>query len=254
MKLRYTLLVAALFLSAATVSSAAPGMSGFSIESVLGYPYPLHLVAGADGRTIAYVLDERGVRNVFVATAPYYAPRKVTDYTADDGQEITNLSISHDGKYVVYVRGGDHDSNWPPSFPPDPTGNPVAPQMQVWSVALTGAAVNQSCSETAIRRRSRRIISASRSSRRISRCLWAPLDGSAKPDKLFFDEGQDSDLEWSPDGSALGVRVDAHRSQLHRNLSQRLDAARIPFAINVARRRAALVARRHAYRFYSHAW
>ncbi len=90
--------------------SASPA---FTLQQILSYPYPVSLIAGADNRTIAWVLNERGVRNIFVASAPSYAPRMVTDYTADDGQEITNVKISADGRYLVYVRGGDHDSNWP---------------------------------------------------------------------------------------------------------------------------------------------
>ena len=196
-----SVIVAALFLSAATVCRAQTAGS-FSVPSVLSYPYPLNLTSGADGRTIAYSLDERGVRNVFVATAPSYAPRMVTHYTADDGQEITNLKISHDGKYVVFVRGGDHDSNWPPNFPPDPARSPVAPQMEVWSIALDATGKSSmlgSGDAPAISPDDKRVafLAADQS------VLWAPLDGSGKPDKLFFDEGQDSDLQWSPDGSAL---------------------------------------------------
>jgi len=193
-------IAAALFLSAAGVCQASTG--SFTLESVLSYPYPLNLTAGPDGHTIAYVLNERGVRNVFVATAPDYTPRMVTHYTDDDGQEITNLKISHDGKYVVYVRGGDHDSNWPPPFPPDPARSPSAPQMEVWSVPLTGSgkAVSLSSGDApAISPDNKRVAFLAQD----QSVMWAPLDGSAKPDKLFFDEGQDSDLQWSPDGTAL---------------------------------------------------
>jgi dipeptidyl aminopeptidase/acylaminoacyl peptidase len=184
------------------VSPVESAPARFTIQSILGYPYPLNLVSGNGGRTIAYVLDERGVRNVFVAAAPAYTPRKITDFSADDGQEITNLHISNDGKYAVFVRGGDHDSNWPANFPPDPAGNPVAPQMQVWSVALTGAAKPIALGDgdaPAISPDNRRVAFLAQD----GSVSWAPLDASAKPDRLFFDEGQDSDLQWSPDGSAL---------------------------------------------------
>jgi dipeptidyl aminopeptidase/acylaminoacyl peptidase len=174
----------------------------FTLPSVLGYPYPTNLVSGAGGAAIAWVLDERGVRNVFVATAPDYRPRMVTSFAADDGQEITSVEISRNGQYLVFVRGGDHDANWPPSFPPDPASSPVAPEIKVWSVALSGApkATPLASGDTpAISPDNRRVafIAPDQSVSIVA------LDGSGKVEKAFFDEGQDSDLQWSPDGSAL---------------------------------------------------
>lgn len=193
-------LLAALLLPAAAVSAAAP--QTFTLESILGYPYPLHLTSNPATGTIAYVLDERGVRNVFVADAPDFKPRMVTNYTSDDGQEITGVRISRDAKYVVYARGGDHDSNWPVSFPPDPARGPVAPQMQVWSVATQGGAQPVALGDgdsPAISPDNRRVafLAADQS------VMWAPIDVAGKAQKLFFDEGQDSDLRWSPDGTRL---------------------------------------------------
>lgn len=177
-------------------------IAAFSLTSLLSYPYPSNLTSGADGKTIAYTLNERGVRNVFVANAPDYTPRMVTNYTADDGQELTNLKISSDGKYVVYVRGGDHDSNWPAPVPPNAALNPSAQQMEVWSVPLATPAKPISLGSgdaPAISPDNKRVafLAADQS------VMSASLDGSVKADRLFFDEGQDSDLQWSPDGSAL---------------------------------------------------
>ncbi len=201
--------MAAVLFSCATTLCQAQTPRQFTLESVLGYPYPLHLVSGGDG-TVAWVVDQRGVRNVYVATAPDYAARKITTYAADDGQEITNLSISRDGAYAVYVRGGDHDSNWPALFPPDPAVSPVAPQMQVWAVPLQkpGDAVALGDGDAAV---------ISPDSRRVAflaqdQSVWsAPIDGTGKAARLFFDEGQDSDLQWSPKGDALAfvsTRID----------------------------------------------
>ncbi len=45
-------------------ASALPTTTNsFTVESILSYPYPLNLTSGGDGRTVAYSLDERGVRN-----------------------------------------------------------------------------------------------------------------------------------------------------------------------------------------------
>ncbi len=39
--------------------------------------------------------------------------------------------------------------------------------------------------------------------------VWqAPLDGSSKAERLFFDRGKDSDLRWSPDGKSLAFVSD----------------------------------------------
>jgi len=177
-------------------------IAAFSITSLLSYPYPSNLTSGADGKTIAYTMNERGVRNVFVASAPDYTPRMVTNYTADDGQEISYLKISSDGKYVVYVRGGDHDSNWPAPVPPDPSLSPGGEQMEVWSVPLAAGAKPISLGSgdaPAISPDNRRVAFLAQD----QSVMTGSLDGTAKPERLFFDEGQDSDLEWSPDGSAL---------------------------------------------------
>src|SRR5579872_6259028 len=112
----------------------------FTMTQVLGYPFPSDLVSLRSGSAFAWVSDERGVRNIWAAQAPDYRAHRVTDYTADAGQEITHLQFSHDGKYLVYVLGGDHDANWPGAVEPDPAASPQQPQMQVWVVPSSGGA------------------------------------------------------------------------------------------------------------------
>src|SRR5205085_9506381 len=96
----------------------------FTFESIKGYPFPTELTASASGAKVAWAFDERGIRNVYVAEAPGFKARKLTNYTNDDGQEITSLSISADGKWVVFVRGGEHGSNWDDGLPTNPSFSP----------------------------------------------------------------------------------------------------------------------------------
>src|SRR4051812_50136329 len=84
--------------------------SGFSINQIKSLPFPNELTAAARGSRIAYALNEEGKRNVWVAEGPQFKARQLTSYMLDDGQELTSLSISDDGKYVVYVRGGEHSA------------------------------------------------------------------------------------------------------------------------------------------------
>ncbi len=174
--------------------------AAFTMAQVLSYPFPDEIVGDRGGHAFAYVLDTRGVRSIWYAQAPDFAPRELFTSASDDGQEITNVSISRDDKYVVYVRGGDHDANWPEPLQPDPDSNPIQPRMQVWSVATGGGAPKTlgDGDTPAISPDGTRVAFTSGGA-----VMIAPVDGNSAAKRLFFDRGQDSDLHWSPDGSAL---------------------------------------------------
>ncbi|MDE2480684.1 MAG: prolyl oligopeptidase family serine peptidase [bacterium] len=174
----------------------------FSLARVLSYPFPNLIVSSHDGTHLAYVLNERGVRSIWFASAPGFTPRELWSASGDDGQEITNLSISDDGKYVVYVRGGDHDANWTEMPWPDPQSLPVEQHMQVLSLATSGGTpVDLGEGDTpAVAPDSKRVAFVHVGDSRV----WSvPIDGSKPASQLFFDRGQDGDLAWSPDGSQL---------------------------------------------------
>ena len=65
----------------------------FTIEQILGLPTPDNLIASPAGSMIAWTFNERGVRNIYVAAAgdPDLRAHRLTAYTEDDGQELTNL-------------------------------------------------------------------------------------------------------------------------------------------------------------------
>src|SRR5262249_49310137 len=81
--------------------------SGFTLEQVLSSPFPYNLVAAPGAERIAWVFNAQGKRNVWGAEGPDFKPRRLTQYNEDDGQELTDLSFTRDGKWVVYVRGCD---------------------------------------------------------------------------------------------------------------------------------------------------
>ena len=112
----------------------------FTVDQILGFPSPENLVASPVGSTIAWTFNERGVRNIYVADAPGFEPRRITPYREDDGQELTQLSFSGDGTTIVYVRGGDHGSSRQADAPPNPAGSPIQPKIQIWSIRVAGGA------------------------------------------------------------------------------------------------------------------
>ena len=135
---------AALLLGALGLAAAAPcaAAGGLSLEQALGYRFVSDLTAADHADRIAWVEDVRGVRNVFLAEGPAFAPRQLTRYTDDDGQEITGLAFSPDGSRLVFVRGGDHDANWPAEgkLAPDPAADPQEPKVAIWSEPIGGGA------------------------------------------------------------------------------------------------------------------
>jgi dipeptidyl aminopeptidase/acylaminoacyl peptidase len=104
------------------------------------------------------------------------------------------------------VRGGDHDENWPVPLQPNPALSTVEPQEQVWSVATMGGAARLlgDGDGPAISPDGTRAVFVDVS----GAVQVAPIDGSAPARRLFFDRGKDSDLRWSPDGSALAFVSD----------------------------------------------
>jgi dipeptidyl aminopeptidase/acylaminoacyl peptidase len=172
----------------------------FTVEQILSFPSPENLVASPVGSRIAWTFNERGVRNIYVADGPAFEAKRVTPYTEDDGQELTQLAFSRDGKTIVYVRGGDHGSGRGADAPPNPAELPVQPRIQIWSVPVTGGqpkliaegdnpAVSPDSDRVAFVR---------------NRQIWiAPIDGSRPPQQFFYARGTSDSPKWSPDGKTL---------------------------------------------------
>jgi len=178
---------------------AAP-RDDFTMAQVLHYPYTSQLAAAEQGDLIAWVRSIDGVRNIWVARGPVYTPLQITQYTEDDGQEITQLTFSPDGTRLVFVRGGDHDANWPAegNLQPDPASSPEQPESAIWSVPLGGGPPQKidEGDEPTISARGQLAYTKDHH-------VWTAPIGEGKPERLFFDRGKNGDLHWSPDGSRL---------------------------------------------------
>ncbi|MEO6001358.1 MAG: hypothetical protein ABIN89_31190 [Chitinophagaceae bacterium] len=73
-----------------------------------------------------------------MAKGPVCCLRGLTKYVNDEGQEITSLSLSGNGKWKAYVRGGEHSGNRDRSTAINPAFDPIMSKVQVWSVPLIG--------------------------------------------------------------------------------------------------------------------
>ena len=94
-----------------------------TMEQFMSAAFPLELVAARKADRIAWISNDKGLRNVYTAAAPDFRPVRVTSFMKDDGVDTTQLSISDDGSVVTFTRG--HEKNrldWVASPEADPQG------------------------------------------------------------------------------------------------------------------------------------
>jgi dipeptidyl aminopeptidase/acylaminoacyl peptidase len=160
----------------------------FSLDQVLGAPFPTELIAAPAGGKIAWVSNARGVRNIYIAEPSSYDARKLTSYTQDDGQELSDLRWLADGSAIVYVRGTTAN----------PASSPRPPEPTIWSVSMDGSAPRQLGPGTSP-------VPSPRSGPiaflRGGQIWFAQPDG--KTEQPFQVRGQLAGPVWSPDGTHL---------------------------------------------------
>ena len=106
------------------------------LDGLVGWPFPSGLVAAESAPVVAWVRNERGARNVWVARAPEWSGRRVTDFSGDDGQEIAGLAVSANGRVVAFVRGGAPNRA---REIPNPTSDPRGTRREVWTTGADGS-------------------------------------------------------------------------------------------------------------------
>lgn len=74
-----------LFLLICSVSSIAQNRA-VTLEKLLSAPFPSEISAAPTTARVAWIQNERGMSNLFVADAPEYRARQLTKYSKDDGQ------------------------------------------------------------------------------------------------------------------------------------------------------------------------
>jgi dipeptidyl-peptidase 4 len=107
----------------AEVAPAAKALHVPSMAQFMSAGYPLELVAARKADRIAWIANDKGMRNVYAASAPGFRALRVTPFMKDDGVDTTQLSISDDGTMVAFTRGhGLNRDGWVASPEADPNG------------------------------------------------------------------------------------------------------------------------------------
>jgi dipeptidyl aminopeptidase/acylaminoacyl peptidase len=169
----------------------------FTLEQVMSSPFPEDLVAAPRHTRFVWAQNQEGKRNMWVAEAPDFVGRQLTNYTQDDGQETGNFEISPDGNTVAFVRGGVANRQ---GEVPNPTSDPNGAKQEIFLIAFAGGVPKRLSEGTAP--------TFSSDGKRLAFLkkgqVWmATLAAENKSVQLFSIRGGAGSLRWSPDGTKL---------------------------------------------------
>jgi len=183
----------------------------FTLEQVMDTPFPTELTVAAHGATMAWLFDQRGERNVWVAEGPAFVPHQVTRYVGDTGQPIASVRLTPDGKTVLYVRGSELNDAGRVANPADELPQPT---QQVWAVPTSGGepklagevgCAPEGCEDIEISPDGRYAVWAAKSH------LWiadlSDLKTQSKAVMLTDERGEPSSPVWSPDSSKIAYAL-----------------------------------------------
>jgi dipeptidyl aminopeptidase/acylaminoacyl peptidase len=179
----------------------------FTIEQVLSAPFPYGLTSASHAPRVAWVFDNKGERNVWVADAPDFVPRQVTHYKGDDGQAISSARLTPDGKTIVYARGSEINKE---STSANPTSQTKMPKQQAWAVNVSGGEPRllgdvgcneEGCEDLQVSPDGKNVVWSAK------KHLWiAPIDGEKKAEQLEELAGESDTPRWSPGGKRIAFR------------------------------------------------
>ncbi len=172
------------------------GAASFTIGQVMSAPFASSPVASPAGAAVAWLLNEQGRRNIWVASAPDWKGRKITEFDADDGQEIAELAWAPDGKTLFFTRGGDFETD---GDPPNPALRPQKPDQSIWAVRLDGTPPKKLTDgqEPTVSPRGDPVAFLRHGQ------IFTMTAAGQNVTNTVTQKDSASDLQWSPDGHAL---------------------------------------------------
>jgi dipeptidyl aminopeptidase/acylaminoacyl peptidase len=181
----------------------------FNMEQVGKFSFPSEHVSSSTEEAIAWAMNEQGKRNVYWAKGPDFTPDKLTDFNEDDGQEISSLQFSPDGKWLVFVRGGDHGGG-NASSTVNAQNLTQLPKVEIWKINLDSkkADILTEGDDISLGFPTQLVFLKGGQ-------IWnTALEGSEKPSQLFQIKGNVNSAVFSPDGKSLAFTVNRGAHQL----------------------------------------
>ena len=179
-------------LNAVAVNAQTP------ISDYLSAAFPTNLVSSKNGKAIAWVFNDKGSRNIYLADAAGNNAKRITNFFGDDGMDLGNIQLTSNGEQIIFVQGN----------PPNNEGETANPALLQTSTQRVIYSINTATRQ--LRKittgNSPQISPDDKSLAYISGgqiWLTSLTDTAAQPQKLFQSRGSQSAIQWSPDGHAI---------------------------------------------------
>src|SRR5690349_13418413 len=93
------------FFTSVFISTTAFGQS-FTLEQVMSSPFPTQLTSASHASIVAWVFNNKGSDNVWIASGANHAGRQLTPYSGGDGQRIASVKLAPRGHTIIHARLG----------------------------------------------------------------------------------------------------------------------------------------------------
>ena len=179
-----------------------------SLEDFLGFTFTQDMVSARHKDKLAWVQTTKGIRNLFIASAPDYDPIQVTAWREDDGQAISDLQMTDDGSALLFIRG--EGKNELGEYP-NPLSLNTPPKQKLCYLSLAnGHSVPVELAETGLahfRPDSPYIYYTSKNTLyRID-----PSSNDCEAEQILTTRGSISELSWSEQGDCLAMVISRYR-------------------------------------------
>ena len=176
-----------------------PIFAQFSLKQILSEPFPSGLSTAPTKEKVVWILNEEGVRNIWMASGPNFNINKVTNFSKDDGQAIGNLIIKEDTEDIIFVRGGAPNRR---GEIPNPTSQPDGEKRYIFEISEKGGAIDTlSEGSNATLAPNNKALAFIKNGQ-----VWVYDFATKKAKQALKIRGRAGQIAWSPNSEKLGFR------------------------------------------------